>query len=66
MPNCTEPIMINFQTISCFTDLILRKGMKTKNEIRRRRNATKLESSATKLPLISPNENAQISETINR
>lgn len=46
--------------------LIFKKGRNTINEISKRMNATKLESSETKLPLINPNEKAQISETINK
>ena len=66
MPNCIEPMNSNFQIYFCSTSLILRKGRNTINEISKRMNATKLESNETKLPLISPNENAQIRETINK
>ena len=46
--------------------LIFMKGRKTKKGINNLTKETKLESSPVRFPFISPKENAQIIETINK
>jgi hypothetical protein len=63
MPNCIKPARANFKASLRLMCLNLMKGRKTRNEMAMRTKETKLESTPVRLPLISPNEKAQASET---